>query len=173
MSAPTTLQIFEAFRDALRAVKLDDTADSVPLFDSVELYPNKQLVQALRDLVLVKDRICLVVPLAVRRIINDQSGVVSVNGRKYAEVALLYTDRALFQSAQKVTFGSDKNPGLFAIDDRIEAAIIGKEISPFGGIILGDSDPILLTDKEQSSAPERHGWLVQALVPTGFIIAAA
>lgn len=167
----TTLEIFTALRDMIAAIPLDAEGDpeGEKLFDAVELYPNQQLGKALQDLIVVKSRACLVVPLALRRNVVDRSGSLSVLGRKYAELALIYSDRAYFKSAQAVAFGSDNNLGLFAFDEKLEAALVGRDISPFGGIVLGDSDPITLSDSEQKSAAGRQAWLIQAFLPIDLI----
>ncbi|MBL9187925.1 MAG: hypothetical protein JNK23_10630 [Opitutaceae bacterium] len=169
----TTLDIFSAVKDALGAIPLDAAGDPAgeKLFEAVELFPNKQLGRALSSLLITKKRACLVVPMGVRRIVRDQGGALSVTGRRFAEVALIYTDQAYFKFEQVVAFGSDRNLGLFAFDEKIEEALTGKEISPFGGIVLGDSDPLLLSDSEQKDAPGRQAWLIQAIVPTGLIAA--
>ncbi len=170
----STLEIFSALKDALAAIPLDAEGDpqGERLFEAVELYPNKQLGRALQSLLVTKKRVCLVVPMAVRRVVRDQGGALSVTGRRYAELALLYSDQAYFKYEQVVAFGTEKNLGLFAFDEKIEAALTGREISPFGGVVLGDSDPLLLSDSEQKDAPGRQAWLIQAIVPTGLIAAA-
>ncbi|MDE2105148.1 MAG: hypothetical protein KGL39_48420 [Patescibacteria group bacterium] len=167
-----TLDIFGKLRDAVAAVKLNATDDE-PLFETVLLHPNKKLIEALRVNVATKKRVCLVVPLSVRRHIPDDNPNLSVNGRKLAEVVLIYSDQALFYADKNVAFGGDKNPGLFAIDDALEAALLGLELTPgLGGILLGDSDPLLLTDSEQKNDPGRHAWIVQLIVPTGNLLVA-
>ena len=170
----STLQIFAAIKDRLAAIALDAESDPAgeKLFEAVELAANKQLGKQLAELLVLKNRACLIVPLAIRRVVADQSGGLSVMGRKFAEVALIYSDKAYFKATQVVTFGGDKNLGLFGFDEKIDAALTGHEISPFGGIVLGDSDPLLLTDSEQKDAPGRQAWLVQAIVPIGLIATA-
>lgn len=169
----STLAIFQAIKAALAEIPLyDDTeGDGEKLFEAVELYPNQQLGRALQALILTKKRVCLVVPLRIGRVTSDESGAISVTGRKVAEVAILFSDQAFFKPETAVTFGSDRNLGLFTFDEKIEAALTGAEISPFGAIVLGDSDPISLTESEQRDAPGRQAWVVQAMVPIGLISA--
>lgn len=166
-----TLDILGALKDAIAAIPFapESDPDGEKLFEQVELWPNRQLGRALQSLLLTKKRVCLIVPMGTRRVMRDQSGALSVLGRKFAEVALIYSDQAYFKYEQVTTFGGPQNLGLFAFDELIEDAITGKEISPFGGIVLGDSDPLLLADREQDNAPGRQAWLIQAIVPTGLI----
>ncbi len=170
----TTLEIFEEIKAALAAIALDATNDpkGEKLFEAVELYPNENLGRALQELLVLKSRAALVVPLAIRRVINDRSGGLSVMGRKYAEIAIIYSDKAFFKFSQVVAFGGTKNLGLFAFDEKIEEALTGKEITPFGGIVLGDSDPLVLSVEEQKQAPGRQAWLIQGFVPVGLIASA-
>lgn len=167
----TPIEIFEALKASLAAIPLDPAADEngEKLFDAIELYPNKNLGRALQELLVTKARACLIVPLGIRRVTTEGSGAISVTGKKFVEVAILYSDRAYFKAAQAVTFGGDKNLGLFGFDQKIEDALTGSEISPFGAIVLGDSDPIYLTAEQQKDAPGREAWLVQTLVPVGLI----
>lgn len=165
----STLDILRAYRDALREIPLDRTNDPAgeKLFEVVELWPNKQLGRAMQSLIVTKKRVCLVVPMSTRRVVRDQTGGLSVTGAKFMEVALIYTDVAYFKYEQKVTFGDDNNLGLFAFDEIIEQELLGKELSPFGGLVFGDADPLLLSDTEQANAPGRQAWLLQTILPTG------
>jgi hypothetical protein len=167
----TTNEIFEALKAALAAIPLDAESDAegAKLFDAVELYPNKNLGKGLQSLLVLKARACLVVPLGVRRVTTENSGAISVTGKKFVEVAIIYSDKAFFKFEQAVVFGSANNLGLLGFDEKIEEALTGQEISPFGAIVLGDSDPLTLSDSEQKDAPGRQAWLVQLLLPVGLI----
>ena len=165
-----TLEIFEAVKAALVALPLEESAPDGPkLFEAVELAANQKLAQQLGELLVLKSRACLIVPLRVVRTVPDQGGQLSVLGTKLAEVALIYSDKAYFKASQVVTFGNADHLGLFAIDERVEAALCGKAISPFGGIVPGDSDPVTLTESEQAAAPGRNAWMMTIYVPTGLI----
>ncbi len=165
------LDILNALKAAIAAIPLDESADpqGEKLFDAVELYPNKQLGKALSSLLVTKSRACLIVPMGVRRRNTANSGAMSVTGAKFIEVAIVYTDKAYFKFEQVVTFGGDKNLGLFGFDEKIEAALNGKDLSPFGALVLGDSDPLYLSDAEQKDAPGRQAWLIEAVVPVELI----
>lgn len=167
----STLEIFTAIRDAVRAIPLDAESDPTgeTLFEAVELAGNKNLPAQLQELLVVKKRACLIVPVAVRRTVADESGALSVLGRRFAELAIIYSDQAYFKPTQVVTFGGDKNLGLFGIDEKLEAALTGKELSPFGGVVLLDSEPVLFTEREAANAPGRQAWWIKAFVPTGLI----
>jgi hypothetical protein len=170
----STLEIFNALKAALAAIPLDAETDpeGAKLFESVELAANRNLGKQLSELLVQKNRACLIVPLNIRRTITDQSGGLSVMGEKYAEVALIYSDKAYFKASQAVTFGGANNLGLFVFDEMIEAALTGKAISPFGGIVPGDSDPLTLSDSEQKDTAGRAAWLMTIFVPVGLITVA-
>lgn len=167
---PTTLEIFEELKRRVAAIPLDPSVnDDEKLFQAVELAANKKLGAQLTSLLVLKNRAALIVPMRVVRTIRDQNGELSVLGTKMAEVALIYSDKAYFKASQAVTFGSDKNLGLFATDEAVEQALCGAALSPFGGIIPGDSDPITLSESEQAEAASRTAWMMLLYVPIGLI----
>lgn len=168
------IEIFRAIVTALADIPLDAEADpsGEKLFEAGALGANKQLGKQMTEALALKSRAFLVVPVSIHRDVADDSGGLSVMGRKWAEVAIIYSDVAYFKGTQTVTFGGDKNLGLLGFDEKIEAALTGREVSPFGGIVLGDSTPLLLTESEQKDAPGRTAWLVMAYVPIGLIAAA-
>jgi hypothetical protein len=166
----TTLEIFGLLKDAIAAIPLDAaTAGDEPLFETVELAPNKNLGEQLQKLLVFKKRVCLIVPLRIVRGIRDDGGQLSILGTKLAEVTLIYSDKAYFKAEQAASFGTDSNLGLFATDEKIEAALCGKLVSPFGGIVPGDSDPITLSAAESAAAPGRAAWMMQLFIPIGLI----
>lgn len=169
----STLEILATLKAALADIPLS-TEDAAPrLFECVEYSANRDLVKQLSELMVTKDRVCLIVPMSVRRVVADETGAISVLGHKHLAVELLYSDRALFKSGVTAVFGGDANLGLLGFDDLLEDALTGKEVSPFGGLVLGDSEPLLLSASDQGKDPNRHAWLVTVLVPTGLIVAGA
>ena len=165
-----TLEILSALRDLIAAIRLNVEGGSDELlFESVQLYPNKRLDEAVRTLILTKKRVCLIVPTGVQRDVSDKIGALSVLGRKSIEVAIVYSDVAYFKAEQRTAFGADNNLGLFAFDELIEDAICAKAISSFGGVVLGDSSPLILSDSAAKDAPGRTAWLIEAIVPAGII----
>jgi len=167
----TALDIFTAIKAAVAAIPLDAGLGTAgePLFEAVELAANRDLPRQLQELLVVKKRACLIVPVAVRRPVPDGSGALSVLGRKFAEIALLYSDQAYFKPSQSVTFGDAQRLGLFGFDEKIEAALTGRELSPFGGLVFADSQPVLFTEEESARLGGRHAWFITAYVPLGLI----
>lgn len=168
-----TLEIFTAIRDAVAAIPLDAAGDpeGEKLFEAVALAANRDLPGQFQELLVFKKRACLIVPVAVRRTVPDESGALSVLGRKFAELAIIYSDQAFFKPTQTVTFGGDNNLGLFGLDERIEEALVGREVSPFGGLVFADSQPVLFTEREAAQLAGRQAWFITAYVPTGLIAA--
>lgn len=167
----TSLHIFSALKSAVAAIPFDETAGAAgePLFEAVELAGNLDLPRQLQELLLVRKRACLIVPVAVRRTVPDGSGALTVLGRRFAEIAILYSDQAYFKASQAVTFGDAHRLGLFGLDEKIEAALTGREFSPFGGLVFADSQPVLFTEEESARLGGRHAWFITAYVPLGLI----
>ena len=169
----TTLEILTAIRDAIAALpRYEHDADVEFLFDAVELAANRNLPRQFQELLIVKKRTCLVVPVAIHRTTMDDAGGLHVLGNKFAELAIIYSDQAYFKPSQAATFGSEKNLGLFGIDELIETALTGQEISPYGGIVLANSQPVLFTEKEAGELGGRQAWSITAFVPIGLIATA-
>ena len=176
MPSPT-LTALAALRTVLAAIPLgpatEIAAGSVaPLFEAVAFATHRDLTAQLRDQMLAQDRVCLLVPQAVRRTVPDATGALGVLGSKHLAVDLLYSDRALFESGRTATFGGEAHLGLLAFDDLLEAALTGCELTPFGALVLGDSEPLVMTAGDRAADPTRHAWVTTLLLPTGLIAAA-
>jgi len=166
------VEIFTLIRDVLRTIPLNpQDSNGEALFEAVELWKNRRIGQAMQKLIITKKRVCLVVPTNIRRDVRDTSAGLSVLGTKYAEVSLVFSDVAYFKPEQAVTFGTDVNLGLFGFDEAMEAALTGRELSPFGGIICGDTGPVVLADSEAKDAAGREAWMMDLLVPIGLVAA--
>ena len=105
-------------------------------------------------------------------IVLISAGALGVLGSKHLAVDLLYSDRALFESGRTATFGGEAHLGLLAFDDLLEAALTGCELTPFGALVLGDSEPLVMTAGDRAADPTRHAWVTTLLLPTGLIAAA-
>ena len=157
--------LLSALRTALAALKLE-TGNEEPLFETVELYGNKSLGQALTDLTITKGRVCLIVPTGFRRL-SDEHPSHRVLTRRYLQVNLLIADRAFYKSAQAAVFGGDANLGIIAMSERVETALEGLDLSEYGPAIFGDGTQQTVTDPARKEAPAREVWIDDLLIPAG------
>jgi hypothetical protein len=158
--------LLAALKDKLGAIKIDDAPGSdEPLFETVATYANKKLGAALADLFIFKQRVCLVVPIGVKHI-HTLDGIY-VTSLRWLQVDLLMSDRSYFQAAQKAIEGADKNIGTLAMGERVEAALIGVDITPYGPAVFDDGAPQEITREEAKSAPGRECWIQSLMIPAG------
>lgn len=158
--------LLNALRAKLAALKLDATAGAEPLFETVELYGNKNLGQALSDLVITKGRVCLIVPLGFTRL-SDDKPAHRVLTRRFLQVNLLIADRAYYKAAQVAVFGGENNLGVLAMAERVEAALEGHDLSDFGPAIYGDGAQQTLSDPQKKETPGREVWIDDLVIPAG------
>ena len=158
--------LLSALKAKLVALKLDAAASDEPLFETVELYGNKSLGQALSDLTITKGRVCLIVPLGLTRVSDDKPSH-RVLTRRFLQVNLLIADRAYYKAAQVAVFGGDKNLGVIEMAERVETALEGHDLSDYGPAIWGDGAQQTLTDPQKKDAPNREVWIDDLVIPAG------
>ncbi len=163
-----TVAILECLKKALLAIQVGDTGSEVPLFDSVEIYPNKGLAAALRDLVITKQRVCLVVPLG-QRYTHKETGVGSILAKRYLEVDLLIADRAVAKAGIQALTGGPHNLGVLEMSDAVIDGISGKEMSAYGGVIPADGAQLEIANKDALEMPGRIAWAQSIMIPSGTV----
>lgn len=157
--------LLDALRTALADLKLE-RGNEEPLFETVELYGNKSLGQALTDLTISKGRVCLIVPTGFRRL-SDEHPSHRVLTRRYLQVNVLLADRAFYRSAQTAIFGGDVNLGVIAMSERVETALEGFDLSEYGPAIFGDGTQQTVADPTRKDTPGREVWIDDLLIPAG------
>ncbi len=157
--------LLDSLHAALADLKLAP-GNEEPLFESVELYGNKSLGQALTDLTITKGRVCLIVPTGFRRV-GDEQPSHRVLTRRYLQANLLIADRAFYKSAQTAIFGGDTNLGVIAMSERVESALEGLDLSEYGPALFGDGTQQTVADPARKEAPGREVWIDDLLIPAG------
>ncbi len=170
MSLVPAKTLLAALKAKIGEIKLDADSGDTPLFERVETYGNKRLGQALVDLVIAKDRVCLIVPTGLRRIHED--GGPSVTSKRFLEVDLLIADRAIVRSAQAAVVGDDKTIGTLELAERVETALINIDLTSYGPAIFDDGAQQEITTAEQKQMPGRETWIQTLLIPAGIVIQA-
>lgn len=165
MSLIPAKTILAALKDRLAALMLDESGNTEALFERVEIYANKRLGEALSDLIITKQRICLIVPTGIERD-RVSSGSTTVLRRRWLEVDLLIADRAFYKSAQRAVEGGDKNLGVIELVERLETSLDGFELTAWGAAELLDGTPFELSAQD---APGREAWVQGLLIPAGDI----
>ena len=166
----STNALLTALKGKIAAIPLEAYGDE-PLIETVELYHNRDIGQAMADLLIFKQRVCLIVPTGWKHENNDQgSGVTS---RRMLEVGLLIADRAYTKAGDPAAFGGDKNAGVFAMAEKVIDALLAVDLSGYGSALPGDGDAALVSDAKKQPDTTRVAWVQQLLIPAGASAAVA
>jgi hypothetical protein len=152
-----TISILEALKQRLASLKLDETAGDEPLFEVVEYYGANDLVQALQDLVVIKQRVAIIIPHGWDHQ-SERTGVVLRAIRKVS-LDIFLADRAVLKKTGAALIGGDKNVGTIAMAERVVNSLF---LTPFETRELvfepEDGAPIVLTKDDQKNASGREAW---------------
>jgi hypothetical protein len=163
-----TIRILECLKQALQGIQIGDSGSEAALFDSVEIYPNKGLAAALRDLVITRSRVCLIVPSGYKYT-HKETGVGTILATRYLEVDLLIADRAVTKGGIQALTGGPNNIGIIEMSDAVVLAISGKAMSGYGGVIPADGAPLEVATKDAQDIPGRLAWAQSLLIPGGTV----
>jgi len=158
--------LLTALQTQLAKIPLDaESGSDEALFEAVEIFANKRLGEALQKLVITKGRVCIIVPAAIRRVLGVQGNGEAALLSRFLQVDLLIADRAYVKAEQNALVGSDKNVGVLEMSERVEDALDGVDLSPYGPALWDDgaSDEVA-ADKD---TPGRVTWFQTLLIPAG------
>lgn len=157
MAYLTTKTLLAAIKSALEALTLEGS--TTRLFELVEYYDSQRLGEALEKLIIVKQRVCFVVPSS-DAYENVISGRIAVSTRT-TEIDLLIADRD-WLSGQEAVFGgtSTDKPGILAMKDIVVSALAGQPLALEGVSMLPiGGSPITLREQEAKDTPGRECWV--------------
>jgi hypothetical protein len=152
-----TLTLLQAVRAAVAAITLP-APFSGAAFAETRLYAHENLTQALRDLLVFEDRVCLIIPTAARHE-NTESGRF-LQCRRETEFALLVCDRVYGgQFDAEAALGNADTPGMIALAELTIGALAGQSLDlPSVCLKPGAGEPFRLTSAERDEAPGRECW---------------
>ena len=158
-----TIDIMAALKTFLAAIVLTPAEGETPevkLFDKVEFYTMPNLVKALEDLRIFKQRVCLIVPSG-DEFDNEVEGRQLTSDADY-EFVLLMADRD-YGRRQDASTGDDKRPGVIRIKDIVIKELLGENLG-FAPRRLNfrpiDGGPVLLSEKQREEASGREAWQI-------------
>jgi hypothetical protein len=121
----TTLSLLSALKAALEALPHPDAAKALAgekLFERVEFHENKNLREALNDMVIVKQRVCVIVP-AGEGYENLKEGR-SIRSIRTSSLDILIADRAWTKGGHEAVFGGENNIGVLSMKDQVVNALV-------------------------------------------------
>ncbi len=146
--------------------ELKQSDNLTPVFEEVKLYDSTQMEEALRDLTLRKNRLCLVVPQE-DSFDNKLEGRTVVSDAGY-RVSLLIADRD-YRSGQRAAFGDSESPGTIGMKHLVLKALVGQSLGlPFVVMHPIEGDTILVSNKGQETKT-RKAYLLTFQTPAGRI----
>jgi hypothetical protein len=140
-----------------RLVAMEASA-GVPLFDKVEFYAQPNIVKALEELRLFKQKICLIVPSGDDY--ESEFAGVDVRSEVTREFVLLFSDRD-YGKRQDASTGDEKRVGVIAMKDAIEENLLGQNLDYNPRMIRlrpMTGEAVLLSDKDKDRLTGREAW---------------
>ncbi|MBX3736741.1 MAG: hypothetical protein KF715_08635 [Candidatus Didemnitutus sp.] len=146
------------------------TLEGEKLFEVVAFHENKNLGEALQDLVVVKKRVCFIVPQG-DRFESKKEGRSQVSDR-FTSIDLLYADTAYTKGGNAAVFGGPNNVGVIAMNE-ITLEVIAKD-PQLGGLRWCALQPtegakIEMAAADAKAASGREAWVQNYETPSGRI----
>ncbi|MDR1284225.1 MAG: hypothetical protein LBK99_25915 [Opitutaceae bacterium] len=166
-----TLDIMQAVKTALAKLRIDpaDPA-SAPLFETIDMHINKNLKQALKNLLILDQRVCLIVP-GGENFENVREGR-TIRSEKDITFDLLIADRDWAEKGHDATFGGPDNIGILRMADRVVAHLLEKPQLGMAYVCLVPTAmrPIDVPADDVKDSPGRECYLINYETPAGSAI---
>ena len=166
MSFIPTLDLLSALKIRLAALEL---SPGVKAFEQVEYYSQPRLIQALQDLRLFKNRVCLIVP-------DDDVYEHSLEGRVLdthclRSVILLFADRDVGRRQDASTGDPSGTPGVIKLNQLVVDDLLGHSLGFDEGRVRPDvGGPILIEGKDREHSTGREAWHLDLTIEAGTAI---
>ncbi|MBI5693668.1 MAG: hypothetical protein HZC55_26625, partial [Verrucomicrobia bacterium] len=167
MSFVPTLQILFALKAELESLPLPEGAPGEKLFERVDFHENKKLREALADLLIVKQRVCIVVP-------GGDSYENFKEGRTVRSVCtqtfdLLIADRAWARGGHDAVFGGPSNLGVLAMKDAVRDHFVAHPQLGLPHVVLTPQEGahIEIADSDAKDSPGRECFVLHYSTPAG------
>jgi hypothetical protein len=118
----STLDLLTKLKTFLAALEL---SPGVKLFERTEIYENADLVKAIQDLKISRDRICIIIPSSNEYATNFAGEQVQSEAKR--QFILLMADRVA-GSSQGGLLGTATKPGVVKMSDMVEDALTGNNL---------------------------------------------
>ncbi len=152
-----------------RLLALDHpTLTGEKLFEVVAYHEDKNLAEALEELIITKSRVCLIVPAGDRFERRKEGRIINVD--RYSSLDLVFADKAYTKGGQDAAFGGTKNVGVVAMADLvIEKLGETPQLTGLRWCSLEPTDGAFLTlaADEQKKATGRQAYVLNYETPSG------
>jgi hypothetical protein len=166
----TTLSLLAALKTALEALPHPDPVKALAgekLFERVEFHENKNLREALNDMIIVKQRVCVIVP-AGDAYENLREGR-STRSIRTSSLDLLIADRAWTKGGHEAVFGGDNNIGVLRMKDLVVDALVANCQLGLAYVVLTPTAgaQIEVVDEKVKDTPGRECYVLSYETPAG------
>lgn len=144
------------------------TLSGAKLFERVDFHENRNLGDALRDLVITKQRVCLIVPQGEAFETSRDGSSVKIL-RQFA-FDLLIADRAWTKGGHDAVFGGASNIGVMKMAALTRDWLLAEPqlgLDRFVALAPTDSAMITLADEKVKDVPGRECWVLAWETPAG------
>jgi hypothetical protein len=165
------LTVLDALKKRLASLPLDPadaSADPDKLFERVEYYGANDLPQALMDLLVIQQRVCVIVPASWDH--QNERDRVMFKSVRTIHLDLYIADRAMTLRDQAALVGGAKNLGILAMADRVVTNLAGTIFATPNFVVeptLGT--PVVISSAEKKNLPGREAFLQAVTILAGMI----
>lgn len=166
----TTLALCGALKTKLESID-HPTLAGQKLFEVVNFHEDKNLAEALQQLIIVKKRVCLIVP-AGDHYVNAKEGR-SMRSVRITSVDLVMADLAYTKGGQDAAFGGANNVGVIAMKDIVVSVLAAApQLTGLRWCALYPTDGAFLTlsESEEAKTPGRQAFAMNYETPSGELI---
>ncbi len=169
-----TLTLITALKTVLEAIPLPGGADGEKLFERVDFHENKKLKEALTDLIIVKQRVCIIVPGGDGY--TNVKEARTIRSVRHSTLDLLIADRSWTKGGYDALVGGPKNVGILAMKDLVVNTLAdnpqlatGDPLTPLPWVVLQPEQgaEITIADAVAKDTPGRECWVQGYSTPAG------
>lgn len=158
-------EVTEAIRATVAGIFWGEAAPGVPAFELVEVYDQPNLIEALKERMLYKNRVCLVIPDRVR-IANSLDGT-QLRGELTRDFLVIVVDKNV-GDRQSANAGGENNPGSWLLRDLVIESLHGALCGVEGVYCtIDESEPLRFRDKDRIELAKRGAEMILVSVHCG------
>ena len=166
-----TLDLLAALKTHLSGIlHPDQTTPGTKLFEVVEFYEDKNIAEALQDLIIVKKRVCLIVPAGDHFILAKEGR--TQRSVRTTSIDLVMGDVAYVKGGKDAAFSGAGNVGVVAMKDIVLISLANNaQLSGLRwcGLYPTDGAFISLSADDEKKMPGRKIFAVNYETPSGWI----
>jgi hypothetical protein len=164
MSFVPTLAVLDALKLRLSALEIEN---GVLAFEKVETYPQPRLIQALQELRIFTNRVCLIIPDG--DLYQNELRGRNLITRCLRRVILLLADRD-FGRRRNASTGDENTFGVLRLGDAAIDSLTGESLDLANVRVRPAlSQPLLIAGKDRDESIGREAWMIHLEILAGVV----